>query len=89
MDRVARSFDDGFYAIHNEGPWDCIVFDHDLGDQEVPERTGYTLMCELEKYPHLISNIIMIITSNPAGRQRMEALKTKLLEIKDETTISK
>lgn len=83
VDKTARSYDEGYHAIHHEGPWECIIFDHDLGDKHDPERTGYDLMCELERHPHLIPNNILIVTQNPVGYQKMESLKRRLLEMKD------
>lgn len=83
VDKVARTYDEGLHAIHNEGPWDCILFDHDLGDKHTPERTGYDLMCELERHPELIPNNIILVTQNPVGLQKMNFLKNKLLRMKD------
>jgi len=82
IDKIARTYDEGLNAIHNEGPWECIIFDHDLGDKQIPERTGYDLMCELERHPELIPNNIILVTQNPVGRQKMEVLKNKLLRRK-------
>ena len=79
VDRVARTYDEAVQAIVNEGPWKCIMFDHDLGE----ERNGYDLMCMLEREPKLIPDNIMIITQNPAARPRMEQLKRRLMDMKN------
>lgn len=84
VDKIARTYDEGLHAIHKEGPWDCIIFDHDLGDKRTPERTGYDLMCELERHPNLIPKNILIITQNPVGIQKMTLLKNRLLRMRDE-----
>lgn len=79
VDKIARTYDEGLRAITSEGPWECIVFDHDLGNSI---RTGYDLMCILEQQPSLIPNNIMIITQNPSARPKMEQLRTRLLNLK-------
>lgn len=84
IDKIARTYNEGLNAILNEGPWDCIIFDHDLGDTSVPEKTGYDLMCRLEENPELIPSNIIVISQNPVGVQKMEKLRLKLLRIKDE-----
>lgn len=84
VDKVARTYEEGLSAILNEGPWDCIIFDHDLGDEQTPERTGYDLMCVLERHPELIPNNIILVTQNPVGFKKMNILKNKLLRIKHE-----
>lgn len=47
-DRVARTFEDGIKALAEEGPWDILYLDHDLGDEN-PKHTGYGVMCFLEE----------------------------------------
>ena len=79
IDRTARSYDEAVKAITFEGPWDTIMFDHDLGE----ERTGYDIMCILEREPKLIPNNILIITQNSAARPRMEQLRLRLLDMKN------
>lgn len=76
VDRTARTYEDGLRAITREGPWDCIIFDHDLGENQ---KSGYDLMCVLEENTQLIPNNIMIITDNASARPKMEMLKNKLL----------
>lgn len=53
------------------GGWECICFDHDLGE----ESNGYDILCwGIEN--NFLSNHIQIITSNPVGRNKMSlALK--------------
>ena len=79
VDKIARTYDAGLEAILNEGPWSCIVFDHDLAC----EKSGYDLMCVLEEKPELIPDNIIIITDNAAARPKMEQLKNRLLKIKN------
>jgi hypothetical protein len=82
VEKIARDYEQGKHAIINNGPWECIIFDHDIG----PNGTGYDLMCLLEQNPFLIPNNIMIITQNASARPKMEALKEKLLQTKRETS---
>lgn len=79
--KTARTYDEGRDAILNESPWECILFDHDLGELD-DRKNGYSLMCLLEENPKLIPNNIMIITQNASARPKMEQLKTKLLFMK-------
>lgn len=78
--KTARTYFEGLKAITLEGPWDCIIFDHDLGGGE--KQTGYDLMCMLEEKPHLIPDNIMLITQNAAAKPKMEALRSRLLHMK-------
>ena len=73
---IARTYKDGKNAILNDGPWDCIIFDHDLGCK----KTGYDLMCILEEHPELIPKNIIVITQNSVAKVKMELLKQKLLK---------
>lgn len=82
VEKIARTYFEGLKAITMEGPWECIIFDHDLGAGT--DKNGYDLMCLLEEQPELIPNNIMIITQNASARPKMEALRMKLLQIKQE-----
>ena len=82
VDSIARTYEEGLEAIKNDGPWNCIIFDHDLGST----GTGYDLMCYLEQHPHLIPNNIMIITQNASVMQKMQQLKDRLLTLKSSKT---
>lgn len=56
--------------------WDMVYLDHDLGG----EQTGYDIMCWLEANPVYLPKEIVIITSNPVGRQRMEVVRKRLYD---------
>lgn len=81
VEKTARTYFEGLKAITMEGPWECIIFDHDLSCED---KTGYDLMCLLEERPELIPNNILIVTQNASARPKMEQLKHKLLRMKHE-----
>ena len=81
VDKIARTYDAGYKAITEEGPWQCIIFDHDLGLDDT--KNGYKLMCVLEEHPEFIPENIMIITQNASAKPKMEALKRRLLLIRN------
>jgi hypothetical protein len=78
-DRVARTFDDAVSALRNDGPWDVLLLDHDLGDPN-PKKTGYDILNWLEEHPQFIPKDIKLVTQNPVGRQKMAALINRLLK---------
>ena len=76
-DRIARTFDDGIKALKQEGPFDILYLDHDLGDPD-PNKTGYGVMNFLEANPELLPKKIICISSNPPGKQRIQMVIDKL-----------
>lgn len=81
-DRVARTFEDGIKALAEEGPWDILYLDHDLGDED-PKHTGYGIMCFLEEMyfngsPHLRPKEIRKVTSNPVGWNNIQMVINNL-----------
>lgn len=76
---IARTYNEGIQALIYDGPFDVLYLDHDLGcfdgDQE---QTGYTVMCWLEANPQYLPERIELVTANPVGRVRMEAVIQKL-----------
>jgi len=85
--RVARTFDEGIRALQ-EGNWDLLYLDHDLGDTRgsdlVPrpenknDWTGYDIMCWLEQHPEKLPGRIVIVSANPVGVERMRLVVRKL-----------
>ena len=67
VDRVARTFVDGIKALTEEGPWDVLYLDHDLGE----EKTGYDILTWLEQNMDKRPGKIVLVTSNIVGRDRM------------------
>lgn len=49
------------------GGWDCICFDHDLGE----ETTGYNILEWMINDLNLYPKRIQLVTSNPVGRNKM------------------
>lgn len=79
-DKIARTYDDGIKALESE-QWDVLLLDHDLGcfDKNGREWTGYDVMCWLETHlKYLPTCDIRVVSSNPAGRIRMESVINKL-----------
>lgn len=90
---VARTFEQGINALKNDGPFDVLYLDHDLGEidghgSEVPRSVdgelympnGYGIMCFLEANPYLLPKDIVIVSSNPVGRQRMKVIIDRLFK---------
>jgi len=69
-DRVARTFDDGITALRDEGPWEMLYLDHDLGEQ--PPKDGYGIACWLERNINRFPEQIIIVSSNPVGVKNIE-----------------
>ncbi len=74
---IARTYDDGIYALQNAGPFDILYLDHDFGDPD-PHKTGYGIMCWLEANPAYLPGKIELVTKNPVGRQQMEVIIKRL-----------
>lgn len=79
---VARTFSEGIAALKSEGPFDLLLLDHDLSsyDEEGTELTGYTVMLFLEENPEYVPKNILLVTSNPVGRAKMQTVINKLYE---------
>lgn len=78
-DVIARNYKEGIHALQNSGPFDILYLDHDLASYEGDrEKTGYDVMCFLEANPELKPGKIMIVSSNPVGRKRMQVVIDKL-----------
>jgi hypothetical protein len=78
--RVARDYAQAIDALQNDGPWDMVWFDHDLGEGwQVGFATGYDVMCWLEKNPQFIPKHISLCTQNAVGREKMKILGCRLL----------
>ena len=64
-DVIARTAETGKKLLA-VGGWECVCFDHDLGDGE----TGYDVLCwALEN--NLLPSKVQLVTSNPVGRENM------------------
>jgi len=73
--KVARTFDEGISALTSQH-WDCLYLDHDLGEIDGKDGTG--IMNFLEENPQFLPKQIIIVSSNPVGRQRMKIIIEKL-----------
>lgn len=74
---VARTYAEGIYALKNDGPFDVLYLDHDLGEEH-PKHTGYGVMCFLEEFPEFLPKEIQLVTANPVGRQNMQRVIDRL-----------
>jgi hypothetical protein len=75
-DRIARTFLEGIQALQ-EGPWDLLLLDHDLGDPN-PKHTGYDILSWLEQRPEFLPGKIELVTWNAPGREKMKLVLRKL-----------
>lgn len=73
----AATFDAGLFSLKFEGPWDVLYLDHDLADPD-PHNTGEGIMKFLEENTLFLPKKIVLVTSNPVGRQRMNVIIKKL-----------
>lgn len=81
LDLIARNYWSGIDALTKMGPWQTLLLDHDLNSFDetgTTEYTGYTIVSFLEKHPEFLPKEIILVTSNPAGRLRMQAVLDKL-----------
>lgn len=76
-DVIARTYDEGIEALQTKGPFDKLYLDHDLGEDD-PRKTGYGIMNFLEANPKFLPGKIILVTSNPVGRQQMQVVIDKL-----------
>jgi hypothetical protein len=83
VDLIARTYWAGLLALKAQS-WDLILLDHDLQsyDSEGKERTGYDLICAIER---MIASgemekpkKIVCVSSNPPGRDRIEMVIASL-----------
>ena len=77
VDVTARTYDEGIKALEEQGPFDTLYLDHDLGDPD-PSKTGYGIMNFLEANLRLLPKEIVLVTANPVGRVRMQTVINKL-----------
>ena len=78
---VARTFGEGINAI-KAGGIDTLLLDHDLAcfDEDGNELTGYKIMLFLEEHPEYLPKRILLVTSNPVGRAKMQTVIDKLFQ---------
>ena len=90
-DVVCRTFEQGIEALRTQGPFGILYLDHDLGqldddgndltsfiDGHPYRANGYGVMCFLENNPQFLPIEIRIVSSNPVGRRKMQAVIDKL-----------
>lgn len=80
LDIIARNYWTGIEALKLR-VWDILYLDHDLNSFDSSgsvEYTGYSVMCFLEEHPIHLPKKIICVSSNPAGRARIEMVIKKL-----------
>jgi len=79
-DVIARNYFEGLRLLEKFGPWDILYLDHDLAsfDKKGREKTGYDIICWLERNPAYLPGRIFLVTSNPVGRAKMQTVIDKL-----------
>lgn len=74
VSHVAKNFTQGIISLVSQ-KWDLLLLDHDLSSYvEDVEKTGYDVMLFLEKNPEYLPGEIMLVTSNPVGRDKMNVV---------------
>lgn len=73
-DFIARNYADGITLLRTKGPFKTLYLDHDLASftEDGLEKTGYDVMCFLEKNLHLVPKEIICVSANPVGRERIQ-----------------
>jgi hypothetical protein len=74
--KVARNFEDGIKALKEEGPWDMLLLDHDLGQEDGKDGTG--IMNFLDENRQYMPGSIYCVSSNPVGRERIKKIALKI-----------
>lgn len=64
---VARTVEAGRRLLAS-GEWECVCFDHDLGEQE----SGYDILIWAIEQGHLPRHV-QLMSANPVGRRNMRA----------------
>ncbi len=74
---VARTFEEGLEKI-KEMTWDIVILDNDLGNKDNAHKDGYDILCWLEEHQEFLPQRIVLITQNPAAKQKMQMVINKL-----------
>lgn len=79
----ALTYDSALFELKIGGPWDVVYLDHDLGEPE--PNNGYSLLNWIEEQAQdettkqfFVPKKIILVTSNPVGRRKMQAILDKL-----------
>lgn len=74
---IARTPEIGIHQLTNDGPWDVLLLDHDMGSS----KTGYDVLCFLEENTHLLPKNIILVTANTSGGMKMQQCLERLKEL--------
>ena len=67
---IARTFSDGLNKLRTE-KWDLLYLSHDLGKNQ---KSGYDVMVFLKENPHFTPKMIICISDNPSGKDRINGM---------------
>ncbi len=73
VDKICRDYESGVDVLKKER-WDVLWLDHDLGC----DKTGYDVITFLENHPDLRPKIVICISENPCGRDRINSVIKKM-----------
>ncbi len=84
LDIIARNYWTGLECLKLR-KWDILYLDHDLSSFETDhmgkmtnEKTGYDIICWLERNLDFLPERVYCVSTNPAGRKRIEQVLMKL-----------
>lgn len=64
---IARTYADGIRQLTDNGPWDVLLLDNDLGSN----KEGKDVLAYLEEYTQFLPKKIVLVTSNTAAGSLM------------------
>ncbi len=70
---IVRTYDEAINLLDTE-QFDVVSFDHDLGDTNIPERTGYTILMKVVQDKvdgKPVPKEFLVHSANPVGVERM------------------
>jgi CheY-like chemotaxis protein len=81
---VATDYNEGIRALKEDGPFDLLLLDHDLGsyNEDGREMTGTDIMQFLLENPIYLPIDIYVVSANPVGAQRMREMAKRAYDQK-------
>lgn len=72
--RICHQAQRAINALMEEGPWDLLFLDHDLGEEADVDLcgSGYDVACWLEQHPEKLPHVVALHSMNYWGRQMMQ-----------------
>jgi len=60
---IARTYTDGIRQLTDNGPWETLLLDNDLGSN----KQGKDVLAYLEEFTNLLPQTIILVTANTAA----------------------